>query len=131
MGKKAKTILVVDDDLENTRSYSEILTDLCYRVITRSDVNSALELLRNEKEVDLVITDYRMDRMDGLDLMRAIRSKRPTTLVILMTAFGSDEVQAEAEGLQAYRYITKPFPIEEFQRIVREALNSGRLVKSA
>ena len=54
--------------------------------------------------------------------MRSIKSESPETLLILMTAYGSPEIVAEAKRLEAYRYITKPFPIEEFQAMVKEAL---------
>jgi two-component system, NtrC family, response regulator AtoC len=130
-----KRVLVVDDEVRLAFLLKQSLLSLGpdYDIQTASTGHDALSIMEHEP-CDLVITDYRMEGMGGLDLMRAIRSKRPTTLVILMTAYGSDEVQAEAERLHAYRYLTKPFPIEEFQRIVREALNPlnpGRLAKSA
>ncbi len=77
MGKKVKTILVVDDDTENLRSYGEVLMDMHYRVISRGDVSSALTLLQTEKAVDLVITDYRMPGMSGLDFIKALRLIQP------------------------------------------------------
>ncbi len=123
MGKKAKTILVVDDDVENTRSYSEILTDLCYRVITRSDVNSALELLRNEKEVDLVITDYRMPGKTGLDFIMALRKIYPDIPVIMLTAYGDLDSYLRSMSLGAFEYVNKPISKPDFERIVRHALH--------
>jgi DNA-binding NtrC family response regulator len=127
-----KRVLVVDDEARLAFLLKQSLLGLGpdYDIQTANTGYDALSIMEREP-CDLVITDYRMEGMGGLDLMKAIRSKRPATLVILMTAFGSDEVQAEAERLQAYRYITKPFPIEEFQRIVREALNPSRLARSA
>ncbi len=127
-----KRVLVVDDEVRLAFLLKQSLLSLGpeYDIQTANTGNDALSIMDREP-YDLVITDYRMEGMGGLDLMKAIRSKRPATLIILMTAYGSDEVQAEAERLHAFRYITKPFPIEEFQRIVREALNPGHLVKSA
>lgn len=127
-----KRVLVVDDEARLAFLLKQSLLSLGpdYDIQTANTGHDALSIMEREP-CDLVITDYRMEGMGGLDLMKAIRSKRPATLVILMTAYGSDEVQAEAERLQAYRYITKPFPIEEFQRIVQEALNPSRLARSA
>jgi two-component system, NtrC family, response regulator AtoC len=127
-----KRVLVVDDEARLAFLLKQSLLSLGpdYEIQTANTGYDALSIMEHDP-CDLVITDYRMEGMGGLDLMRAIRSRRPTTLIILMTAYGSDEVQAEAERLQAYRYITKPFPIEEFQRIVLEALNPSRLARSA
>ncbi len=127
-----KRVLLVDDEARLAFLLKQSLLSLGpdYEIQTASTGHDALSIMDSEP-CDLVITDYRMEGMGGLDLMKAIRSKRPATLVILMTAYGSEEVQAEAERLQAYRYITKPFPIEEFQRIVQEALNPSRLARSA
>ncbi|MEJ2749096.1 MAG: response regulator, partial [Anaerolineae bacterium] len=91
-----------------------------YEVTTATDAQSALILLR-QRPFNLVITDYRMSGMDGLQLMEAIHSLRPETRVILITAFGNDALEAEARRRQAYRYLTKPLDIGTFRNIVKEA----------
>jgi len=91
-----------------------------YEIETASSGTEALKILE-ENPCDLVVTDFRMRGMGGLELMRAIKSESPETMVILMTAYGSPEIVAEAKKLEVYRYITKPFPIEEFQAMVKEA----------
>jgi len=121
--KRRKRILVVDDEVKLAFLLKQSLLNLGpeYEIET---ANSALEALKimEDNPCDLVITDFRMRGMGGLDLMRALKAESPETLVILMTAYGSPEIVAEAKRLDVYRYITKPFPIEEFQEIVREAL---------
>jgi CheY-like chemotaxis protein len=77
--------------------------------------------LRKES-FDLVITDYRMAGMNGLELLEAVRSIQPKARVILMTAYGSDELEAESHRRQAYRYLAKPLEIGTFRRVVEEAL---------
>ncbi len=123
MVMKRKRILVVDDEVKLAFLLKQSLLNLGseYEIET---ANSGVEALRiiEQDPCDLVITDFRMRGMGGLELMRTIKSGNPETPVILMTAYGSPEIVAEAKRLDAYRYITKPFPIEEFQAIVQEAL---------
>lgn len=126
--KKRKRILVVDDEVKLAFLLKQSLLGLGpeYEIDTANSGAEALKILERDP-CDLVITDFRMRGMGGLELMRLIKTESPETLVILMTAYGSPEIVAEAKRLQAYRYITKPFPIEEFQQIVKEALvDDGR-----
>ena len=120
-----KRVLLVDDEVRLAFLLKQSLLSLGpeYEIQTANSARDALRIMEDEP-CDLVITDYRMEGLSGLDLMQAIRSSRPETLVILMTAYGSDEVAAAAERLEAYRYLTKPFPIEEFKRLVKEALQA-------
>jgi len=121
--KKRKRILVVDDEVKLAFLLKQSLLNLGseYEIETANSGAEALKIIE-EDPCDLVITDFRMRGMGGLELMRSIKSENPETLVILMTAYGSPEIVAEAKRLDAYRYITKPFPIEEFQAMVKEAL---------
>lgn len=121
--KGQQRILVVDDEVRLAFLLRQTLLNLGpeYEIETANTAQDALKVMERAP-CDLVITDCRMDGMGGLDLMRAIKSRRPETLVILMTAYGSPDIEAEAERLKAYRYITKPFPMEEFQTLVKEAL---------
>jgi two-component system response regulator PilR (NtrC family) len=120
--KKKKRILVVDDEVRLAFLLKQSLLNLGpdYEIETASSGAEALKILE-QNPCDLVITDFRMRGMGGLELMRAIKSDTPETLIILMTAYGSPEIVTEAKKLKVYRYITKPFPIEEFQTMVKEA----------
>jgi CheY-like chemotaxis protein len=117
-----KQILIVDDEEPVLYVLKNSLRKLGseYEVTTATDAQSALALLR-QQPFNLVITDYRMSGMDGLQLMEAIQDLRPETRVILITAFGNDALEAEARRLQAYRYLTKPLDISTFRSIVKEA----------
>jgi CheY-like chemotaxis protein len=74
---------------------------------------------------DLVIADLRMPGMNGLELLRRAKQRYPQTQLILMTAYGSDKVQADARRLQVYRYITKPFHMEDLLDAARSALEGA------
>jgi DNA-binding NtrC family response regulator len=126
MIKKTKTILVVDDDSENIRTYGEFLMALGYRVITAGDVDEGLAVLNANNMVDLVITDYRMPGKTGLDFILALRQLRPLLPVVLITAYGNIETYLHTMSLGAFEYVNKPINIKEFERIVRNALLSDR-----
>lgn len=123
--KKIKTILVVDDDPENVRNYSEILIDMGYQVIARGEVDSALTLVEGNTALDLVITDYRMPGKSGLDFIVALRHLRPRLPVIMITAYGNIETYLHSISLGAFEYVNKPINKKDFERIVRHALNKN------
>ena len=126
-----KRILIVDDEeavLHVLKSSLRKLGD-GYEVETTVNGFSALAYLR-DRPFDLVITDYRMDDMDGMELMNTIRADWPETRVILVTAYGSDELKKEAEKLAAYKYLLKPLEINEFRKIVEEAFTTRDLLLS-
>ena len=116
-------ILIVDDE----ESVLTVLRDslqrmgTMYDIVTATDGLTALEYLRKDP-FDLVVTDYKMAGMDGLELLESVRSIQPETRVVLMTAYGTDEVEAEARRLQAYQYLSKPLQINTFREIVKESL---------
>jgi CheY-like chemotaxis protein len=81
-----------------------------------------------QQPFDLIIADLKMPGIDGLEVIRAARAMSPSTRIILMTAYGSTEVEAEARRLQVYEYVTKPFLAEEMRQVVQQAL--GRIAIS-
>jgi len=118
-------ILLVDDEKAILQVLHGSLRkwDDEYEVEMATDGFTALRKMQ-QRPFDLVVTDYRMDQMDGLDLMHAIYADYPETRVILITAYGSDALEKEARNLDAYRYLLKPLDINTFRRVVREALDT-------
>lgn len=116
-------ILVVDDDESVAFLTAENLAELgsAYHIEAATSGKEAWQKM-SDQPFDLVITDLRMPGMDGLELLRRTRKSYPQTRLILMTAYGSDEVQASVRRLQAYHYITKPFRMEELLDAARGAL---------
>src|SRR5438094_8593551 len=86
----------------------------------------AVEVLKSES-FDLVITDLRMRKVDGLPLLRATKEHSPHTVVLVVTAFASTETAVEAMKLGAYDYITKPFKLDEIKLTIANALERKRL----
>ena len=119
-------VLIVDDEdgvLSVLKNSLRKLGDQ-FRVSTAAGGEAALDMLI-QRTYNLVVTDYKMAGMNGLELLEKVHSIRPETRVILMTAYGSAAVESEASRLQAWRYLAKPLEIEAFRQIVREAAGSA------
>ncbi len=118
-----KRILIVDDEESLTFFLGETLAGLSlgYEVDMAYSGKEALAKI-GQQPFDLIITDFRMPDVDGLELIERVRAHHPQTRLILMTAYGNDRVEAETRRLGVYRYITKPFQIEDLVADVRQAL---------
>ncbi len=114
------SILVVDDERSMRDFLKILLKKEGYSVETASDGNSALERI-GEKAFNLVITDIRMDGMDGLQLLNHIKEQTPSLPVVMITAFASpgDAVFAMKNG--AFDYISKPFNVDEIKTVIQSA----------
>jgi two-component system, NtrC family, response regulator AtoC len=121
-----KQILVVDDEANLRRVLSAQLSREGYDVQVAEDGEAALNLLR-EHHIDLVITDLRMPKVDGMDLLRAALRDDPTRPVLMMTAHGTVETAVEALKTGAFDYLTKPFDQQEVRIIVKKALRTREL----
>jgi two-component system response regulator HydG len=114
------TVLVVDDKPNMLALLSKVLGKSA-RVVTARGVRAALELLEKEA-ITVVLCDLRMNDGDGLEVLRAMRTRRPGAPFILMTAYATvaTAVQAMREG--AYDYVTKPFDADELRLLVERAI---------
>ncbi len=122
-----RSILLVEDDDANRESVSKILTKEGYRVIEAQEGRKALDYLRRE-DIDLLITDFKMPMMDGMDLLKACRVIKPNVDVVLMTAHGTIETAVEAIKEGAYDFIPKPFKKATLLRIIEKCLEKRALV---
>ena len=119
-------ILVVDDEQSMRDVLSIMLKRAGYGVTTASDGEEAVGHIHKEI-FDLVITDLRMPKMGGLDVLKTVKARSPETVVLVITAFASAESAVEAMKHGAYDYLTKPFQVDEVQLIIRNALERRRL----
>lgn len=123
-----RKVLLVDDEELFLRSLVDSFknrndsTGLSF--LTASDGTEALELLKKQK-VDLVITDLQMPRMDGFELLSEMGRAFDEVPVIVMTAFGTEEIQNDAAGAGAVRFIDKPIDIEVLAQMMHEVLESS------
>jgi len=121
-----KQILVVDDELNLRRVLRAQLERDGYDVHTAEDGEQALSLLR-EHHIDLVITDLRMPKVDGMELLRRIAATEEAPPVVMITAHGTVDTAVEALKTGAFDYITKPFDQDDVRTIVRKALRTQDL----
>jgi two-component system response regulator PilR (NtrC family) len=115
-------ILVVDDDRGMQDVLDIMLSRAGYQVATADDGAAALEII-GKKKFDLVITDLKMPRVDGIDLLKGIKETAPGTAVILLTAFASGETALAAMREGAYDYVEKNFNVDDLLAIVRDAID--------
>ncbi len=123
---EAARILVVDDERVIREILAEFLTLEGFSVNTVEDGEKALTELRLNP-YDLLITDLKMPRLSGLQLLERIEAERLGVLTVLMTGFGTVETAIEAMKKGAYDYLLKPFKVEEVIHVVERALYRQRL----
>ncbi len=120
-------LLVVDDDEEALRLLAEVLEREGYTVVRALTVEDALRSLAAEPEFDAVLTDLRMPGASGLDLLRAVRSRDPRSLVFVLTAFGDANAAGEAIRAGAYDFISKPYDLPTLRAAIAQALERRHL----
>ncbi|MGA7922670.1 MAG: response regulator, partial [Thermoplasmata archaeon] len=111
-------VLVVDDDAVFREEVAELLRDDGHEVSSEPSVAKALESLERD-EYEAVLTDLKMPRQTGLDLLREVRGRWPRTLVVMLTGYATVETALEAMKLGAFDYIRKPFRIEQVRETLR------------
>ncbi len=119
-------ILVVDDEERMASVVAMALGRAGYECETCSDGNAALAAL-DARGADVVVTDWKMAGMDGLELLEHLHAKRPELPVILITAFASVPSAVAAMRAGAFDYVTKPFDNDELRAVVARALELTRL----
>jgi two-component system response regulator PilR (NtrC family) len=123
---KAK-ILIAEDEKSMREVLEIFLQEEGYETFTAKDGKEALEMLEGDI-YDVVITDIKMPRADGFEVLKKTKEISPQTVVIMITAFGTTESAIEAIKLGAYDYIEKPFKIEEIRVVIKRALERKRII---
>jgi two-component system response regulator PilR (NtrC family) len=119
-------VLVVDDEQSMRELLAIMLRQAGYDVTVADGGEAAVETLKNDR-FDLVVTDLRMRKVDGLAVLKATKEHSPRTVVLVVTAFASTETAVEAMKLGAYDYVTKPFKLDELKVTIANALERRRL----
>ncbi|HTY56706.1 MAG TPA: sigma-54 dependent transcriptional regulator, partial [Candidatus Binataceae bacterium] len=119
--------LVVDDEKNIRVSLAKFLESCGHQVATAENGPQALAALAKKDDFDLILTDYRMAEMNGLELLKEIKRRSPETLVILMTAFATVENAVACMKAGAHDYLTKPFSLASIQHAVDRALEVQHL----
>lgn len=121
MSEKNAHILIIDDEKNYLLVLQTLLEDEGYTVTALSDPETALAFLQ-ESEVDVVVTDMKMPRFTGLDVLERVKKQWPYIPVLIMTAFGTIESAVETMKYGAFDYITKPFSNDELLLSIHNAV---------
>jgi len=120
----SETILLADDEGSLLDPMKKIIERLGYRVTATTSSLEALDLFRAQPEqFDLVITDYCMPKMTGINLAREIHEIRPDTRIVLCTGFSDEIDEKKVEGAGIREYILKPLDTRTIARIIRRVLD--------
>ena len=116
-----KRILVIDDDVAVRRSCERVLNGEGYKVEAVATGHEGLDRAVR-RDVDLVVTDLRLPDLDGMEVVRRLRTRRPEVVVVIITGYGTVNSAVEAVKLGVSEYVEKPFTPEELSGAVGEAL---------
>ncbi len=121
-----KKILIVDDEFNMRLVLEAMLKKEGYNVASASDGAEALKIIR-EDEISVVVTDLKMPKIDGMELLRRIRENDPSVPVIIITAHGTVSNAVDALKQGAFDYITKPFEQDDLKNVISKAVKTRDL----
>src|SRR3954469_1484452 len=124
----AKTVLVVEDDESISMGLEMNLTAEGYHVLVAADGEEGLALARNG-EIDLLILDVMLPRLNGFELLRTLRNERRTLPIIMLSARGAEMDKVMGLELGAEDYITKPFGLAELLARVKAVLRRDAIAR--
>jgi len=124
--RHVRRILIVEDEksLAYLLAQCFLAEPADYEVVTAGTAEEALELV-SDRPFGVVLADMVLPKMSGLELLERVRLMQPETRVIIMSAYGTDEVRERAATLGAFDYVDKPFPLPELKGIVMRAFGVG------
>lgn len=128
--QQMRRILVVDDELQTRETMLDLLSALGYEAGTASGGHEAIAMLRRER-YDLVLTDLLMPDMDGLDVVREIKTICPNTPVLVITGHGSVQTAVDSVRAGALDYIEQPISLDTLQLRIQKAFEYADLVASS
>ena len=120
-------VLIVDDEVSMREFLEILLVKAGYDVTTAAGGYEAIARLSGGNQFDLVLTDLKMPRGDGLEVLEFVKRNAADTQVIVMTAFSTAETAIQAMRLGAYDYISKPFKVDEISVVIEKCLEKQRL----
>jgi nitrogen regulation protein NR(I) len=120
-------VLLVDDDEGLAGGVQAVLESKEFKVTYVKDGDFAVDLLDEDPSVDVVLTDFNMPVMDGMELLAAVKERRPNLPVIIMTAFSTTQRAIEATKKGAFDYLLKPFEMPDLIAAVEKAASTAKL----
>ncbi len=120
-----KSVLIVDDEQLLARTLSTVLREAGYRTVVAGSAEEAERHVFGDAPVDLIVVDNRLPRESGIQMIQRLRELELQSKVILMTAYETPEVKAEARRLKVDRYLKKPFDLAAMVDEVKSLIGPG------
>lgn len=120
-----RRLLLVDDEVEILDLLGELLKPICDEVLTAGNGIEALAILESNSDVCAILSDIKMPKMDGLELLSRIRTEFNPIPFVVLTAFGDTKSYQEAIRLNATDFLIKPIVYGELQKVMTKALRYG------
>ena len=121
-------ILIVDDKKIALKNLEHVMKKEGYDVTATQSGQNALKLI-DEQQFDIVLTDLRMEKVDGMQILKRCRERHPDSEVIMITGYATLQSAVDAMKKGAFYYISKPFKLDEVRKVVREAVEKVNLKK--
>ena len=119
--KQPPSLLIIDDETIAIKNLTHLFTKCGYEVTARSTGTGGFKMLE-EQNFDVVITDLKMDKVDGMGILKKAQLIDPDLPVIMLTGHGSYDSVVQAMKKGAYHYLTKPYQLDEIREIVKHAI---------
>jgi len=124
--QKSERILIVDDEKVALKNLEHVMKKEGYEVVSTQSGQNALRILEEQK-FEVVLTDLKMEKVDGMQILRRCRELYPDTEVVMITGYATLESAVESMKHGAFYYIAKPFRLDDVRKVVSEALEKVRL----
>jgi DNA-binding NtrC family response regulator len=120
MGKRALDICIIDDEVVVCKRLQQVLSKDKHSVETFVDSREAIKRI-DQKDFDIVVTDIRMDNIDGMAVLNHVLKKGGGTKVIMITGYATIEIARQAQAQGAFDFISKPFKPQDLQQVIARA----------
>ena len=117
----AAKVLIIDDSEEFLTMFTDILTEFKHEVIQASGGAEGIKKLQEEKP-DIIFLDYKMPKMNGLEVLAQIRKADKEVKVVILTGYAEMDVAVKAHYLGIFEFMKKPFSMEEIKNVIEKAL---------
>ena len=121
-----KFVLIVDDEKLLVRTLSNALKEVGYKITVAGSAEQAEKHIFGDTAFDLILLDNRLPKESGIEVIRRVRDAAVKSKVVLMTAYDTPEVKAEAKRLKVDRYLKKPFDLTALLKEIEELIGPGR-----
>ncbi len=120
-----RTVLIVEDEEDLNEILADLLSPICDKILTASNGEEALQLIETFPEICAVLSDIKMPKMDGFELLRQIRSNFNPVPFVILTAYGDSQNYLKAIQLNATDFLEKPFDQNAVMTIMQRAIAYG------